>query len=268
MKKQSRLQMKDREGDEVSNVILEASGLCKTFQNGQVATNVVRNLDLQIYEHEFTVIMGSSGAGKSTLLYVLSGIDQATSGEVHLCGKRIDHLKEKAMTNIRRKDIGFIFQEPNLLEDFSVFENVAVTGYMGSKNRQEVNARAEALLRQVDMQEHLNKYPSQLSGGQKQRVAIARSLINQPKILFADEPTGALNAAQGENVLELLTTVKDNGQTILMVTHDLKAAAYADRLLFIKDGKIGGELKLTNFEVDMKEEREQQIFDFLMDRGW
>lgn len=252
----------------LDKVILEARSLCKTFKSGQLATNVVRNLDLKIYENEFTVIMGSSGAGKSTLLYVISGIDQVTSGDVHLCGKRIDSLTEKKMTEIRRADVGFIFQEPNLLEDFTVFENVVVTGYIGSKNRDEVNQRTMELLKNVDMIEHLDKYPSQLSGGQKQRVAIARSLINQPTIIFADEPTGALNAAQSDNVLHLLSDINQNGQTILMVTHDIKAAAIADRILFIKDGKIDGQLNMKQFVVGTKEEKEQQIFDFLMDRGW
>lgn len=249
-------------------IVLEARGLCKTFVNGQVSTNVVRNLDLEIYENEFTVIMGSSGAGKSTLLYVVSGIDRATSGEVYLSEQRIDQLEEKAMTEIRRKDIGFIFQEPNLLEDFTVFENVAVTGYIGSKQRNEVNQRAKELLQRVDMLDHQDKYPNQLSGGQKQRVAIARSLINQPSIIFADEPTGALNAGQGENVLKLLKEINQQGQSILMVTHDIKAAAIADRILFIQDGKIDGDLKLKQYMVEAKEEREQQIFEFLMERGW
>jgi len=252
----------------MKTVVLEARGLCKTFKSGQVAANVIRNLDLEIYQDEFTVIMGSSGAGKSTLLYVISGIDKATSGEISLKGKRIDSFEEKAMTEIRRRDIGFIFQEPNLLEDFSVFENVAVTGYMGSKDRGDVNKRTEEILKSIDMFEHKDKYPSQLSGGQKQRVAIARSLINQPSIIFADEPTGALNASHGENVLNMLTDINQKGQTILMVTHDIKAAARADRLLFIKDGKIDGELRMNQFIVDSKEEREQQIFEFLMDRGW
>lgn len=252
----------------MKKIILEAKGLCKTFKTGELTTNVIRNLDIEIYKDEFTVIMGSSGAGKSTLLYVISGIDTTTAGEITLMGRRIDKLEEKAMTEIRRRDIGFIFQEPNLLEDFSVFENVAITGYMGSKDRREVNKRTEEILLKVDMLEHKDKYPSQLSGGQKQRAAVARSLINRPSVLFADEPTGALNAAQGENVLNLLSDINIKGQTILMVTHDIKAASRADRLLFIKDGKIDGELKLKQFIVDQRDDREQQIFEFLMDRGW
>lgn len=252
----------------MKNMVLEGKGICKTFTNGQVVSNVIRNLDVEIYEGDFTVIMGTSGAGKSTLLYVLSGIDDVTSGEIYLKGKRIDQLKEQDMAGIRRNEIGFVFQEPNLLEDFTVFENIAMTGYLTNKNRQEVNDYTKELLQKIDLTEHGDKYSSQLSGGQKQRVAIARSLINRPDLVFADEPTGALNAKQSEAVLELLTKVNENGQTILMVTHDLKAASRANRLLYIRDGKIDGELRLDQFIADDMKEREAQIFEFIMSKGW
>ncbi len=252
----------------MKKVILEGKGLCKTFTNGQVTYNVIRNLDVEIYESDFTVIMGSSGAGKSTLLYLLSGIDEVTSGEISLNDRRIDKLKEKDMTTLRRKEIGFVFQEPNLLDDFTVFDNIAMTGYLTHKNRQTVNEKADHLMKQIDMTEHQDKYPSQLSGGQKQRVAIARSLINGPNIVFADEPTGALNNTQSEAALDLLTEVNARGQSILMVTHDIKAACRANRLLYIKDGKIDGTLQLDQFVVETTQEREQQIFDFIMNKGW
>lgn len=249
-------------------IVLEGKGLCKTFANGQVTTNVIRNLDVEIYEGDYTVIMGTSGAGKSTLLYMLSGIDTITSGEVDLKGIRIDQLKEKKMASIRREDIGFVFQEPNLLDDFTVFENIAMTGYLNSKDRNAVDTNTKKLLEEVDMIDHKDKYPSQLSGGQKQRVAIARSLINQPDIVFADEPTGSLNASQSEAALDLLMKVHEKGQTILMVTHDIKAASRANRLLYIKDGKIDGILELDRFEVTDIKDREQQVFDFIMSMGW
>ena len=252
----------------MKNIILDGRGLCKTFVNGQVASHVIRNLDIEIYEGDFTVIMGTSGAGKSTLLYMLSGIDTITSGEITLNDTRIDQAKEKDMANIRRSDIGFVFQEPNLLEDFTVFENVAMSGYLLTKDRAKVNKRCNTLLADVEMIEHINKYPSQLSGGQKQRCAIVRSLINNPNIIFADEPTGALNATMSESVLDLLTQVHKKNQSILMVTHDIKAASRANRLLYIKDGKIDGELKLDQFETDKLEDREKQVFDFIMSKGW
>lgn len=252
----------------MKNIVIEGKGICKTFMNGEVTSNVIRNLDVEIYEGDFTVVMGTSGAGKSTLLYNLSGIDTLTSGEVLLNNQRIDTLKEKEMTEIRRQDIGFIFQEPNLLDDFTVFENIAMTGYLVTKKRKKVNEMTEELLEKVDMKEHKDKYPSQLSGGQKQRVAIARSLINQPKVIFADEPTGALNATQSNAALDLLSDFHSQGQTILMVTHDIKAAARANRLLYIKDGKIDGILELEQFDTGNEKDREKLVFDFVMSRGW
>lgn len=252
----------------MNNIVLEGRGLCKTYNNGQISTHVIRNMDIEIREGDFTVIMGASGAGKSTLLYMLSGIDSVTSGEITLDKKRIDKLKEKDMAQIRRNDIGFVFQEPNLLDDFNVFENVAMSGYLADKNRKAVEERCIKLLEEVDMLDQADKYPSQLSGGQKQRVAIVRSLINSPEIIFADEPTGALNATMSESVLNLLTKVHEKKQSILMVTHDIKAASRATRLLYIKDGKIDGELKLDQFETNRIEDREKQVFDFIMSKGW
>ncbi len=252
----------------MKKTVLEGSGLCKTYINGQVSTHVIRNMDVEIKEGDFTVIMGASGAGKSTLLYMLSGIDAVTAGEIKLNEKRIDNLQEKDMAKIRRNEIGFVFQEPNLLDDFTVFENVAMSGYLASKDRAAVDEKCSMLLEEVEMLDQADKYPSQLSGGQKQRVAIVRSLINNPEIIFADEPTGALNAAMSESVLDLLTKVHEKRQTILMVTHDIKAASRANRLLYIKDGKIDGELELSTFETGKIEDREKQVFDFIMSKGW
>ena len=252
----------------MKTIVLEGKGLCKTFTNGQVATNVIRNLDVEVFKGDFTVIMGTSGAGESTLLYMLSGIDTVTSGEISLKDNRIDQMKEKEMANIRKNEFGFVFQEANLLDDFTVFENIAMAGYLTSSNRKEINIRTEKLLKEVDMLEHKNKYPSQLSGGQKQRIAIVRSLINEPNIIFADEPTGALNATQSEAALNLLTRVHEKGQSILMVTHDIATASRANRLLYIKDGKIDGILELDLFEVGDIKDREKQVFDFIMKKGW
>lgn len=252
----------------MKEIVLEGKSICKSFTNGEVVSHVIRNLDVDVYKEDFTVIMGASGAGKSTLLYLLSCIDNVSSGEIHLQNKRIDNLKDKKMVDIRRNDVGFVFQEPNLIEDFTVFENIVMSGYLVNKNRKEVDSYGLELLKKVDMEEHGNKYPSQLSGGQRQRVAIARSLINRPKIVFADEPTGALNASQSESALNLLSQMNDAGQSILMVTHDIKAASRANRLLYIKDGKIDGILDMDNFQVNDLEAREKQVFEFVMSKGW
>jgi len=146
----------------MKTIVLEGKSLCKTFTNGEVSTNVIRNLDVEVYEGDFTVIMGTSGAGKSTLLYLLSGIDDITSGEMYLNEKRIDNLKENKMIDIRRNQIGFVFQEPNLIDDFSVYENIVITGYLGIKNRKEDHRNTDELLENIDMIEHKNKYPSHL----------------------------------------------------------------------------------------------------------
>lgn len=252
----------------MKSIILEGKGVCKTFINGSNSTNVLRNMNVEIKEGDFTVIMGASGSGKSTLLYCLSGIDSITSGEITLNENEVHNLKEKDMADIRRKDIGFIFQESNLIDDFNVFENVAMSGYLVSKDKVVVNKRTEELLKKMDLLEHTKKYPAELSGGQKQRVAIARSLINGPSIVFADEPTGALNATQSEMVLNLLSNINKKGQSILMVTHDIKAAARANRLMFISDGKIDGILDMEQFNVVSLKEREKQVFEFISSRGW
>ena len=252
----------------MNEMILEGKGLCKSFTNGEVTSHVIRNLDVDVFKGDFTVIMGASGAGKSTLLYILSGIDNLTAGQILFDDRRVDEYNAKELTKMRRSDIGFIFQEPNLLDDFTVFENIAMTGYLKTKHRKTVNTHTDKLLEQVDMIAHKDKYPSQLSGGQKQRVSIARSLINQPEIVFADEPTGALNATQSNAAMDLLTAAHERGQSILMVTHDIKAACRANRLLYIKDGKIDGILDMDVFQTDGILEREKQVFNFIMSRGW
>ncbi len=252
----------------MKKTILKTRGLCKTFINGKTQSNVIRNMDLEIFEGDFTVIMGASGSGKSTLLYCLSGIDSVTSGEVLLNDAVISNLKEKDMVDIRRKDIGFIFQEPNLIDDFSVFENIALSGYLTNKDRNAVNEDATELLKSIDMLDHGKKYTTELSGGQKQKVSIARSLINKPQIVFADEPTGSLNANQSSLVLDLISKINENGQSILMVTHDIRAAARANRLLYIKDGKIDGILDMETFNAGDVQRREKQVFDFVIEKGW
>lgn len=249
-------------------IIIRTRNLCKTFYNGQIETPVIRNLDLSIYKNDFTAIMGASGSGKSTLLYLISGLDDSTGGSIGFDDLELGSLKPKHVANFRRDKIGFVFQTPNLLDNLTVFENIAVPGYSKKKSKKEVNNYAEEILVRLGIQEQRNKYPSQLSGGQQQRVAIGRSLINKPEVIFADEPTGALNASQSENVMKLLTELNNEGQTIVMVTHGLKAACSANRILFMNYGKIKGELSLDTFHIETIEEREEVIFEFLKTRGW
>lgn len=248
--------------------VIEANRLCKSFVTGKVATNVIKNLDLEIYEGDFTVIMGSSGSGKSTLLYNISGMDSPTSGTVKILDNDITKMKENNMSAIRKKDISFVFQSINLLPDITIFENVAYCGYEINKNKKEVNKETLELLKKFGLEEDTDKYPSEVSGGMQQRAAIARALITKPKILFGDEPTGALNSTTGQEVLDILSEMNNNGQTIVMVTHDVKSAARASRLLYLKDGRIDGELRLDKFPKTDYKKREGLILEFLQERGW
>lgn len=248
--------------------VVKANNLCKSFVTGKTALNVIKNLNLDIYEGDFTVIMGSSGSGKSTLLYALSGMDKATSGTVTLLGNEITSMKEGELSSIRKKDISFVFQSINLLPDITVFENIAYCGYGVNKNKKEVNEKTLKLLEVFGLSDDKDKYPSEISGGMQQRVAIARAIITSPKILFGDEPTGALNSTSGEEVLDILSDLNKNGQTVVMVTHDLKAAAHASRLIYLKDGRIDGELNLDKFSKKDYKNREIIIFEFLKERGW
>ncbi|MBU3093476.1 ABC transporter ATP-binding protein [Clostridium sp. CF011] len=248
--------------------VIKANNLCKSFVTGKTALNVIKNLSLDIYEGDFTVIMGSSGSGKSTLLYTLSGMDSPTSGSVNILGKDITSMKENELSLIRKKDISFVFQSINLLPDITVFENIAYCGYGVNKNKKEVNEKTLKLLETLSIKDAKEKYPSEISGGMQQRAAVARAIITSPKILFGDEPTGALNSTAGEEVLDILSDLNNNGQTVVMVTHDLKAAARASRLIYLKDGRIDGELDLDKFFKSDDGNREVLIFEFLKERGW
>lgn len=248
--------------------VIKANNLCKSFITGKTALNVIKNLSVEIYGGDFTVIMGSSGSGKTTLLYTLSGMDTATSGSVELLGKDITRMKEGELCSIRKKDISFVFQSINLLPDITVFENIAYCGYGVNKNKQEVNESTLKLLEDFNLGEAKDKYPSELSGGMQQRVAMARAIITKPKVLFGDEPTGALNSSAGEEVLDILSELNEKGQTVVMVTHDLKAAARASRLIYLKDGRIDGEITLDKFSKKDYKNREVVIFEFLKEKGW
>lgn len=252
----------------MKEVIIETKGLCKTFVSEGENNNVIKNLDLQMYAGDFTVIMGSSGSGKSTLLHMLSGMDKSTIGEVKLLGASINEISKKQMDSIRREKISFVFQGINLIPDLNVYENVASPTYKMKKDKNELKSTINGLLKEFSLSEHAKKFPSELSGGQKQRVAICRALINKPEVIFADEPTGALNSSQGQDVLNILTKLNQDGQSIVMVTHDLKAAQRADRLLYIKDGRIDGELDLEKYNSEKAEMREKEIYNFLTEKGW
>lgn len=249
--------------------ILSAKNLCKSFANNGNQNHILNNVDLDIYEKDFTVIMGASGSGKSTLLYCLSGMDRVTAGKVIYQDKCISDYKEKQLAFLRRGDFGFIFQQMHLVSNLTLFENIAVPGYLDkTKLTAQVNERTNQLLSQMDLSEVADHLPSQVSGGQQQRAAIARAIISSPKLLFADEPTGALNRKNSNIVLDLLTKINRDGQSILMVTHDIHAAIRADRILYLEDGKIIGEMELAPFAAEEAKSRETQINSWLASMSW
>ncbi|WP_246552297.1 ABC transporter ATP-binding protein [Vallitalea pronyensis] len=250
-------------------VIIKTKNLSKSFANGGIQNHVLRNIDLEIYDKDFTVIMGNSGSGKSTLLYALSGMDRPTFGEIMLNGHAIEKMKEKELAVMRRANVGFVFQQMHLVSNLTLFENVCVSGYL-MKNRKpkEVHDQAEELLKRVGVFNEKDRLPSRVSGGQCQRAAIARALINSPKMIFTDEPTGALNSKIGRQVLNVLTELNQEGQNILMVTHDVKAATRATRIIYLHDGQINGEMTLEPYTPEQEKNRERQILAFLEAKGW
>lgn len=250
------------------NTILEANNLCKSYSNGSVLQHVLRNLKIKIYEGDFTVIMGSSGSGKSTLLYALSGMDKPILGTIHFRDEEISKYNNDRLAIFRRKHCGFVFQQMYLNDTMSVMDNILVSGLLVSKDKKALRKRAEELLEKVGLDQNIyKKFPSQLSGGEAQRVAIVRALINQPEIVFADEPTGALNSTNATNVLDVMTRVNEDGQSIVMVTHDMKTARRANRILYLKDGVIIDELNLGKY-VKGDKNRHEMLREFLERMGW
>ena len=252
----------------MDNVIIKTSLLCKSFLSDGEVNNVIKNLNIQINKEDFTVVMGSSGSGKSTLLYLLSGMDGVTSGEVFIGGENITNYRENKMADLRRNKIGFVFQGINLIPDLTIYENVLSPTYKTNKKKFDIDKKIDNLLEKMELTDHKNKFPSQLSGGQSQRAAICRALINEPELLFADEPTGALNSAQGENVLDIFSDIHNEGQAVVMVTHDLKDALRGNRIIFLKDGRFDGDLRLDEYKKDTVNEREKVVYEFLKKRGW
>jgi len=253
----------------MKDIVLKTKDLCKSFANNGLQNHILDEVNLEIYKGDFTVIMGASGAGKSTLLYCLSGMDTITSGSVLFEGEAIEKKKEKEMSVLRAKAFGFVFQQIHLVSNLTMLENILASGYLiKEKTAKQVKEKAMHLLETVNMKEAAMRLPSQVSGGEAQRAAIARALINEPKLIFADEPTGALNRKNGSDVLDLFTKFHNKGQSIIMVTHDIKTALRASRLLYLSDGQIKGDMSLAPYDGQMLKEREMQIQSWLMSMEW
>ncbi|MFC7687357.1 ABC transporter ATP-binding protein [Ureibacillus sp. GCM10028918] len=253
----------------MSKTIIKTEKLCKTFSSGGIQQHVLKNLDISLIEEDFTIIMGSSGSGKSTLLYAMSGMDKPTLGEIDFAGKNLSKLNNDQLAIFRRNNCGFVFQQIYLLDNMSVLDNVLASGLLVNKNKREIVQKAKDLLIQVGINENAwSKFPTQLSGGEAQRVGIVRALINNPTILFADEPTGALNSASSDSVLDVLTDINRNGQSIVMVTHDIKTALRGNRILYLRDGIICGDLQLGGYSEQRNVERLNELKTFLAEMGW
>lgn len=252
----------------MSEVIITTNKLSKTFSSGGMQQHVLKNLDLEIVSGDFTVIMGASGAGKSTLMYALSGMDKPTLGSITFFDQEIAKLSNDKLAVFRRINCGFVFQQMFLLDNMSIMDNILAAGLLVSKDRKAITAKAKELFAQVGLSETIwRKFPTQLSGGETQRAAIVRALVNQPSVVFADEPTGALNSAAGKSVLDVLTEVNDKGQSIIMVTHDLKSARRGNRILYMRDGVIHGDCKLGKY-ISGDRERHDKLQAFLSEMGW
>lgn len=276
-------------------VILTAKDLSKTFSNESVQQHVLKNLELSIYKGDFTVIMGNSGSGKSTLLYALSGMDRPSLGTITYNtenngkadkknirtdgGIEISKFNNDQLALFRRDHCGFVFQQNYLNDSMSALDNVMVSGLLKTKDRKALAEKAKKLLSRVEISERdWKKFPAQLSGGQQQRVAVVRGVINSPEVLFADEPTGALNSQNTINVLDILTDLNNEGQSIVMVTHTVKAAERANRVIYLADGVITDEVNLGPYVGDYKDEtnpdkaeavqRHRKLKDFLANMGW
>lgn len=218
--------------------VIELEKINKDFLNGDVLTKVLHNVSLTIFEGEFISITGPSGSGKSTLLNILGLLDDATNGTYILNGQNVTKLTEDEQSDVRNREIGFVFQSFNLLQRSTVLENVVLPSIYAGMKRNNREERAKNLLIQVGLGDQILKRPNQLSGGQQQRVAIARSLMNDPAIVLADEPTGNLDSKSGHDVMEIIKKLNKEGRTIIMITHDMNVAKQAKRIVEIKDGRI------------------------------
>jgi putative ABC transport system ATP-binding protein len=228
-----------------AGVMVRARGLRKLYGSGEGVVQAVDGVDVEVRRGETVAVMGPSGCGKSTLLHLLGGLDRPTTGEIWLAGRRLDTLSERALAQVRRHDVGFVFQAFHLMDELTAQENVEFPALLAGCRPRGARRRAEQLLDQVGLSERAGHLPTALSGGQRQRVAIARALANEPQVLLADEPTGNLDSAATLEVLRLLESLNAAGLTLVVATHDERIAATADRLISMRDGAFVDQTRLT-----------------------
>lgn len=252
--------------------ILEVKDLCKTYVVNKRQNNVLKNVTFEIKQGEMVAVMGPSGSGKSTLLYTVSGMDRLSAGEICFNGQNLHKLNERSMADLRLDEMGFIFQQMYMLKNLTVFDNIVLPAIQSKKNiatKKEKIAYAEALMRKLGIIELADNDITEVSGGQLQRACICRSMMNHPKLIFADEPTGALNRASSDEVMKELVNINVEGTTLMLVTHDVKVAARCTRVIFLVDGNIKGEYNLERYkdEAELKE-RERILNGWLLEMGW
>ena len=252
--------------------ILEVKDLCKTYIVNKRQNNVLKNVNFTVSEGEMVAVMGPSGSGKSTLLYAVSGMDSITAGEALFCGKNIAKIGAKELADLRLDEMGFIFQQMYMLKNLTVLDNIILPACQSKKNtetRKETMQRGQELMRKLGIIDIADNDINEVSGGQLQRACICRSMINNPKMIFADEPTGALNRTSSDEVMEELAKLNNDGTTIMLVTHDVKVAAKCTRVLYIVDGNIKGEYNIGRYENPSQlRERERTLNNWLMEMGW
>lgn len=252
--------------------ILEVKDLCKTYIVNKRQNNVLRNVSFSVAPGEMVAVMGPSGSGKSTLLYTVSGMDAMTAGDVLFDGKSIAGLSQKELASLRLDHMGFVFQQMYMLKNLSLLDNILLPSRQSKKikeSRREKTERGKELMRRQGIIEVADNGIDEVSGGQLQRACLCRSLINQPKVIFADEPTGALNRAASDEVMDMLGAANREGTTVMLVTHDTKVAARCTRVMYIVDGNIKGEYNLDVYDgVSPLRDRERAINNWLMEMGW
>ncbi len=252
------------------SAIIETKDLCKTYIVDKQSNNVLQNVNLKVEEKEFVTVMGPSGSGKSTLLYTVSGMDTITAGSVLFDGEELSSMKEKDLISIRLLKMGFIFQQMYMMKKLSIIDNIILPGFQAKlKPREEVRKDAEALMRKLDIIDTAEREITEVSGGQLQRACLCRALINNPKVLFADEPTGALNSKASMEVMTRLLEANRAGTSVLMVTHSEKVASISDRIIYLVDGDIQGELTLGKMgDNNELSARERKVRAWLDEMGW
>lgn len=250
------------------NKMIIGDRITKSFGERQEQQNVLDEVSVEIDEGEFVAIMGPSGSGKSTLMFALSGMDRVNSGTVVFKNKNLAEMDEKELSEIRRTKMGFVFQQPTMLKNLTIFDNIILPVMRNQrKNTENITEKARALMKRVGIEAISNYDITQVSGGQLQRAGICRALMNDPQIIFGDEPTGALNSQTAQEILSIFSEINEEGTTIVLVTHDVKVAAQTKRILYMRDGKIVQELKLPKYNGTNLESRMEQVTKEMMHLG-